>query len=270
MLPQVRAGIAVLLALAIANGAFLYFLPGRAEPDYAWAIALPVSAAFMGAGYLAGTVATGLGTFAARYWRSVRALVPAFCVLGLTLLAATLIDAEQFRWDYFPTWVWTIVYAALPPAAVYFWILQERVAGEQPERDVRLSSLWAPAVLVGVILGVVGLALFAAPDSLLEEWPWDITPLLARVFGGWYLLAATTLIFSAASVRRAHEMPIPFATVATWCLLIVLLPLLYSDTVRTSGIGFWGFVGIHAIVLAGCTFAVVRSAALMRVDGARL
>ena len=50
ILPSSRVGAVVVLVLAIANGAFLYLVPSRAEPDYAWPIAPPVSAAFMGAG----------------------------------------------------------------------------------------------------------------------------------------------------------------------------------------------------------------------------
>jgi hypothetical protein len=270
VLPLVRAGTAVLFVLAVANGAFLYFFPSMAEPDYAWAIALPVSAAFIGAGYLAGALGTGIGIFKARYWRSVRALVPGFFLLTATLFVATLIESEQFRWDYFPTWMWTVVYAVAPFAAVYLWNLQERVPGEQPERDSRLPSLWVPAGLLGVLLGIASVVLFAAPDSVLEEWPWEITPLLARVFGSWYLLAAVILIVSAASVRKAHEIPIPLATVAAWSLLTLLLPLLHPDAVDTDGAGFWLWLGLHAAVLASCVFAVVRSATLMRADGARL
>ena len=41
-----RAGIAVLLGLAILNAGFLYFLPARAATGYAWPIRPPISAAF--------------------------------------------------------------------------------------------------------------------------------------------------------------------------------------------------------------------------------
>lgn len=270
MLPLVRGGIAVLLALAIANGVFLYFFPSRAEPDYAWAIALPVSAAFLGAGYLAGTVATGFGVFAARYWRSVRLIVPAFCVLGLALFAATMIDADQFRWDYAPTWGWTLVYASLPVMLAFAWIRQERLASPGPQRDARLAAIWPLSRALGAILAFLGIALFVAPDALLERWPWDITPLLARVFGGWYLLAACILLFSPLSVRRAHEIPLAYATIAAWCLLILILPLLYSDTVRSDETGFWALIALHLVVLGGCGFAIVRSVGVMRAEGERL
>jgi len=183
MLPLTRAGIGLLLVLAVLNGAFLFFVPARAEADYAWAIMPPVNAAFMGAGYLAGVLATGLAVFGARCWRSVRSLVPAFCVLGVTLLAATLIHADKFRWDYAPTWGWTAVYASIPPLTIYFWFSQNRVARDEPpaDPDPRLGPLPNLLFGVGLVLLVVAAALFAAPEGLLGDWPWSLTPLLARV-----------------------------------------------------------------------------------------
>jgi hypothetical protein len=72
-----RAGISVLLVLAAANGVFLYCFPGLADSDYAWPIKLPVNAAFIGAGFLAGTLATGLVLATAARWRMFSTLPPA-------------------------------------------------------------------------------------------------------------------------------------------------------------------------------------------------
>src|SRR5215210_7337782 len=144
MLPPVRVGIGVLFVLAVANGGFLYLFPSQAGTDYAWAIAPAASAAFMGAGYLAGAVGTGLA-LGAKGWESVRAL-------GLASFAATLIHSEKFRWDYVPTWLWTVVYASLPLGAVALMLLQRRVApAESAERDPRLRRL-SPALLTGGVL----------------------------------------------------------------------------------------------------------------------
>jgi hypothetical protein len=104
-LPLSRVLVFVLFVLAIANGVFLYFLPWLAEEWYAWPITPSVNAAAMGAGYLAGTFATGLATFRVRYWRSVRVLIGPFAVLGLSLFIATLLHADRFRWAYPLTWV---------------------------------------------------------------------------------------------------------------------------------------------------------------------
>ena len=84
-----RVGVFSLLVLAAANGLFLYLVPGRAELDYAWAIGPPINAAFIGAGFLAGCVATALVVFRARSWRSLRILPLPLGVLATTLLGAT-------------------------------------------------------------------------------------------------------------------------------------------------------------------------------------
>ena len=84
VLPLTRAGVWVLLVLAAANGLFLYFVPARADTDYAWSIKPAVNAAFIGAGFLAGTLATGLVLAFATRWRSFSLLPPALWVLATT------------------------------------------------------------------------------------------------------------------------------------------------------------------------------------------
>jgi len=272
MQPSTRTGIGVLLVLAVLNGGFLFFVPAQAEADYAWAIKPPVNAAFMGAGYLAGVLAAGLGVFAASHWSSVRSLVPAFALLGAMMLAATLIHADKFRWDYVPTWGWTFVYAAILPAALFFWLSERRAARDESsaERDPALRMIALLLVATGLLLLVVAVALFIAPAGLLDEWPWPVTPLLARVFAGWYALAAVALVLVGFTVRRAHEPLVPCLTVACWSLLLLALPLLYSESVDTEAALFIPFLALHALTAAVCTVASVRAVSLMREADERL
>ena len=173
-----RAGVGLLLLLAVANGVFLYLLPAHAEARYAWAIAPPINAAFMGAGYLAGTVATALVVFATRSWRSLRVLPLPLVVLSVGLLAATLMHADRFRWDYPLTWVWTGVYARVPLVVAALWLRQERVAPAAPAGASVPAPPAAPLRRDRRALVAGSLALFAAPGSLAELWPWPLTDLL--------------------------------------------------------------------------------------------
>ena len=75
-----------------------------------------MNAAFIGAGFLAGTLATGLVLWKATRWRSFSLLPPALWVLATTLFVATLIHEDRFKWDYAPTWVWAFVYGFVPLA----------------------------------------------------------------------------------------------------------------------------------------------------------
>ena len=258
LLGLTRLGVVGLLALAVVNGLFLYLVPGRAEFDYAWSIKPPINAAFFGAGYLAGTVATALVVFRARSWRSLRILPLPLAVLSVTLLAATAIHEDRFFWDYAPTWIWTAVYVTVPLLVLGFWLVQERAAGPAPTADPRLDALRARSAVLGAVLSAGGLALFAAPVAMADVWPWPLTPLLARVVAGWYLLTGCALVVAAVSLRRCHEVPIPYATLLTWSALLLALPALHAGDLadgRTAALVIWLVVQVALLALAASALA---------------
>jgi hypothetical protein len=243
-----RAGVWVLLVLAAANGVFLYVLPGRADTDYAWSIRPPASAAFIGAGFLAGTVATGLVLASARRWRTFATLPPALWVLATTLLAATIIHADRFRWSYPPTWVWALVYGGVPLAVPVLVIRQRRVAVGAPPADPRLLPLRALSAATGAALLAGAITLFVAPATVGRHWPWTLTPLMGRAVAAWYGLFGTALLSCAASLRRPAEAIIPYATLGAWSVLLLALPLLHAGDV--SGAGWWIAVMLALLALA--------------------
>ncbi|HEY6692656.1 MAG TPA: hypothetical protein VI006_07400 [Solirubrobacteraceae bacterium] len=247
-----RAGIWVLLVLAAANGLFLYLLPGRADTDYAWAIKPPVNAAFIGAGFLAGTLATALVLATATRWRTFSTLPPALWVLASTLLAATIIHQDRFKWDYPPTWVWALVYAGVPLAVPLLVARQRRVADAEPRADPRLRAVRILSAIAGVPLLAGAVALFLAPVALGQHWLWPLTPLLARAVAAWYGLFATMLISCAVGLRRPAEAIIPYATLAAWSVLLLALPLLHPDDV--SGGGLW--IALMLVLLGLSAFAL--------------
>jgi hypothetical protein len=255
ILPLVRHSVWALLVLAGANGVYLYLLPGQAAAHYAWPVRPPATAAFMGAGYLAGLVAAYLAIFRVRHWRSVYALTPAFICLSVLLLAATLMHAARFKWGFALTWIWTAVYATIPIAAALLWRMQSRASRDDPARDPRTRTLRGISMAAGASLTAVALVLFVAPDAVLARWPWTLTDLTGRVLGGWYALSGTMLLTMGVGLRRWHETVVPLATVGTWTALILLLPALYGE-IDTGGGPFWVWFLLHAALLALCIGAL--------------
>jgi hypothetical protein len=247
-----RAGIWVLAILAAANGLWLYFFPGLADTDYAWSIKPPVNAAFIGAGFLAGTLATGLVLATATRWRTFATLPIALWVLASTLLLATIIHNDRFKWDYPPTWVWTFVYGGVPLAIPFLVARQRGVADEQPQADPRLNLVRALSAIAGVVLLAGAIALYVAPVDLGKHWPWPLTPLLARAVAAWYALFGTMLLSCAVGLRRPAEAIIPYATLACWCVLLLSLPLLHPDDVSGAGI----YVAGMLVLLGLCAYAL--------------
>jgi hypothetical protein len=263
ILPSTRVGVWILFVLALANGVFLYFVPGRAETDYAWSILPAVNAAFIGAGFLAGTLATGLVLFAATRWRTLHTLPPALWVLATTLLIATLVHNDRFKFDYAPTWLWTVVYAGVPFALPVLVVLQQRVAEPEPPADPGLRLVRILSAVFGGLLIVGAAALFIAPVGVGEDWVWALTPLLGRATAAWYAMVGTMLVASAIGMRRATEAVIPYSTLAAWCLLLLALPLLHPDDV--SGAGWW--VAMMLVLLALAVLALARSLPRLRDEG---
>jgi hypothetical protein len=265
-----RAGVVVLLVLAVANGAFLYLLPAHAQTDYAWRVAPAVNAAFLGAGYLAGTLATALVVFATRWWRSLRVLALPLVVLSVLLLAATLLHADRFRWDYPPTWLWTAVYAVVPFGVAELWRRQERTAPPAPSPHPGLRGLRLASGALGGLLLAASLALFLVPATLLEFWPWPLTPLLARAVASWYALIATALLVCARSLRRPSEAIIPYATLLAWCSLLLLLPVLHTDDFAATDVKVGTWLAVQAALSAVGIYALLTCVPLARASTERL
>jgi hypothetical protein len=259
LLALTRAGIWVLFILALANGAFLYLAPSLADTDYAWSIKPPVSAAFIGAGFLAGTLVTGLVLGATKRWRSLQTLPPALWVLATSLLVATIVHHAKFRFDYPPTWVWVLVYAGVPIAVPILVYRQRRAAEPRPAADPALRPTRAISAVLGVILLAFAIALYAAPVAVGKHWPWLLTPLLGRVVAAWYALFGTMLVSCAAGLRHASEAVLPYATLAAWCLLLLALPLQHSADVHTSGTAFWLWTAAMVVLLALAVHALSRA-----------
>jgi hypothetical protein len=248
-----RAGVGVLLCLAILNAGFLYFLPARAATSYAWAIRPPISAAFLGAGYLAGVVATALAVLVARRWRSIQPLAVALVTLSVGLLAATLLHTDRFRWGYPPTWAWTAVYS-LAPIGVVILARRQRANTIRPSTaDPRLRLLRGLSLAFGAVMLAGAIALFAFPADLARHWPWPLTPLLAQAIAAWIAMIGAALLWCAYDLRRAHEALIPYATLGAWCLALLALPALHAGEVTRTGAPLLTYLGaLIALTVLAC------------------
>ncbi len=177
------------------------------------------------------------------------------------LLAATLIHADRFRWDYPATWLWTAVYACLPVAAYVLWVRQLKVAGSAAQRGRLRSSLRILSLGVGAVLLVMAAMLFVAPEPVLDEWPWPITPLLSRVFAGWYALGGVALVYSALTLGRPRDGIIVYATVSAWATLSLILPITHQDDMRTEAAGYWIWIVLFIGSALVCGWALVQALA---------
>jgi hypothetical protein len=182
---------AVLVFLA---GLQLFVFTGLTSTFFAWTIANPLAAAFLGAAYWASIAIEAL---AARQplWANARIAVPAVLVFTVLTLSATLTHLGQFHLGSsyavgtrIVTVAWIAIYALVPILMLIALAAQARTPGMDPPRSIVLPA-WICVVLAGkaTVLLSLGVALFTAPQQTAPIWPWKLAPLVAQATGAWLI-----------------------------------------------------------------------------------
>jgi hypothetical protein len=180
-------------------GVPLFLLATQTETYFAWTIAVPLTAVFLGANYWASAL---LALLASREttWAEGRVSVSVALVFAPLVTAATFIHIDQFDLDSVIGWVWVIAYGVYPPMLVLFLARQLRAAGVDPPRIAPLPT-WLRAILGvhAVVMIPFAVALFIAPSSVGDLWPWPLSPLTGRMVAAW------TLAFGVLAAHQLRE-----------------------------------------------------------------
>jgi len=240
--------------LVLAAGLDLTLLTEQTATSFAWTIQSFMTAAFLGAGYLASFI---LEFFAYREktWTNARVAVPAVFLFTTLTLVATLLHLDKFHL-FSPiasaavaAYLWLAIYIAVPIAMLILLIHQIRLKGLTPERKATLN-IWMRLVLAaqGIIMLVSGITLFLSPSTASVFWPWALTALTSRAIGAWligigvialhmtwendhqrnriaYISYAVLGILQAASlVRYAGEYN--WSTASSWIYLFIVISII--------------------------------------------
>ena len=197
------AGFLVLLA-----GSTLFILTEKTESFFAWTIDLPLTAAFLGAGYWSSVAFEWLAA-RERAWIYARIAVPSVFVFTTLTLIATLIHLELFHLgSSFPfraqaiAWAWIAIYASVPVAMAWLWATQSRAPGRDPAPTALLPrAIRTMLVFHATAMLPLGAYLFLLPERALSLWPWALTPLTGRAVGAWVFSVGVT----AAQAAREND-----------------------------------------------------------------
>jgi hypothetical protein len=255
VLPGMRALLVAFAGLTLLAVLSLYVGSSATDRFFAWTIDPPLSAAFLGAGYAAGT---GLVLLSLRtaVWSHARVPVVTIFVFTLVTLVATVLHLDRFHLQedqaglpLAAAWLWIAVYVLVPPAIAVLWWAQERAPGHGPPEHVPLAP-WLVALLAaqGTVMTVVAIALFVAPSSAAALWPWPLSPLIARMVAAWLLAfgVAAGLAIRARDLGRMRAAAIAYAVFGVLELVALLR---YPDVVAWGSPAAWGYLAVLAAVL---------------------
>lgn len=242
-----RAFLYVAVALTFFAGTQLSILSEHADKYFAWDIAVPMTAVFIGASFWAASVLL-LWASRQREWVRARVPVPAVFVVATMLMVATVEHIEQF--DSILGFVWIEVYAVVPPIAVVLAVQQLSVPGtDAPATEPLPGWLRLTLGLEALAMLAIGITLYAAPDALDQAWPWGLTPLTSKAVGTWLAGIATIAGYVALRNDRADMTGAALSYIVLGALLLLGVAR-FPDDIDFSLVGSWVFVAFAASSLA--------------------
>jgi len=228
-----------------AIGIPLVLLTTETARYFAWTIEPPMTGGFLGANYWASAL---LALLAAReiLWANGRVSISVALAFAPLTTVATLLHLDLFHLDTFFGWFWVIAYTIYPIQLAIFLRKQLLTQGGDPPKE-RPVPAWVRSILAvhAALLIPLGIALFLAPKSVANLWPWPIPPLSAQVIAAWVLafgvLAGHSLIENEWARVRAGMLGYPFLG-----LMQVVMLIRFGDVIDFGDPSAWIYVGVIA------------------------
>jgi hypothetical protein len=261
LLPGTRVLLGAFSSLTVLAFVALFILAENTESTFAWTIQPPLTAAFLGSGYAAGTV---LVLLSLREWAWANVRIPFLTIFVFVVftLVATLMHVNKMHFDddfggldmlaKGAAWFWLAVYVVVPVAMLVLLVRQERAPGDDPPaRHPVPTALRVPLAVESVALLVVGALLFIDPTTATTVWPWPLTPFTARVVAAW-LLAFGLATALAALMGDLHRLRTATIAYTVFGVLILVCVLRFAATVTWDRPVAWLFVALDvAVILTG-------------------
>ena len=173
----------------------LYFWPGSTKSYFAWEIHPDMTPMIMGAGYIAGAYFFARVVMEQRFHRVHVGFLP---VTSFTIFMAiaSFSHLDRFITENAAFWIWMGLYVTTPILVpVAWWVNRRTDPGTPEEGESRLPPAVRHALLAaGAIQTLVALFLLLSPSTMIDVWPWMLTPLTAQTLGGWFALPGVTAI----------------------------------------------------------------------------
>jgi hypothetical protein len=243
-------GVAIVPFLVVAFG-LLYFFPDDTRHWFAWDVQPTITPLIMGAGYIAGAY---FFVRVARETRWHRVHVGFLPVTAFTLFMAigTFNHLDRFATAHVAFWIWVGLYVVTPVLVPLAWWRNRATDPGTPEPgEPPLPAVVRPLLLtVGAAQTAVALVLLLSPSTMIEHWPWQLTPLTAQTLGGWFALPGVTALMMGHDGRWT-AIRITLESQLIGLALILLGTIRAWDDVDTSNTLAYVFVaGIVALFVA--------------------
>jgi hypothetical protein len=210
----------------------------------------PLNARFVAALYIAGGLGVLLAAFA-RTRADTRIFVIGFGVATALILVLTGLHWSEFTDDALPHRpVWLFDYIVDPIMALAV-VVAARLWPPPPPRRHRLTGFFSGQAL---IFGVAGATLVLIPGPVAAAWPWALPPVLAQLYGCFFLTFAVGAGFAAREDRPVANRNLLLSTLLL-AVLVLLASVLHFDRFKPEPVT-WLWFGAFALGALACLAAL--------------
>ena len=261
-----------LMRVALGVGSFLVFLAGfqlfvlteHTDHWFAWTIALPVTAAFLGAFYWTAIPLAALSA-TRRTWADARVGIPGVLAFLVLTLVTTLLHLGLFHFHdpgrvaRGAAWLWLVIYAGDPLLLLVAWVQQSRTKGVDPPRTGPLPHWYRTGLgAQAAVVLAVGASMFVAPGTAAHLWPWPLTPLTARAISSWLIGLGIVLVSAIRENDWRRLRPATMAYVTLGVLGLVAIAR-YPSAIDWSRPVAWIYAAMGVAVLATGAIGVLAA-----------
>lgn len=253
--PFTRIVAAVVVPFLVLAFLILYFFPHLSGPRFAWEIQPPMTAMFMGAGYIGGSWLF-INAFFGRRWHRVAPGFLPVTTFTVAMLLATVLHWDVFEPSHVPFILWLGLYVVTPFLVPLVWLLNRSADTGAPEENdlvVPAMARWSLGAL-GVILLGFAVGGFVRPAWLIDLWQWTLSPLTARIMSGWLALMGVGGIVISTDARWS-AWKVGLQSIGLWHLLVIVAAFIRRDDFA-NGLVNWYLVSVF-VVLAGMVLLYV-------------
>ncbi len=251
VLPETRWLSAFIVPFLFVAFVMLYLFPGRTDRLFAWTIRPDMTPLIMGAGYISGSYFF-VQAFRARRWHTVHLGFLPITAFTIFMAIATFMHLDRFHHGHVSFYAWIGLYIITPILVPLVWYRNSRTDPRTPEPgDVLLSpALRGILGIGGAVQFLIALFLLIFPNTMIDLWPWKLTPLTAQVIGGWFALPSVVAMLMAIDRRWSAIRITLQSQLVGLALMLVAVVRGWGDFDRSNWLT-WVFIGGIAGMFVG-------------------
>lgn len=255
ILPETRLISAIIVPFLVVAFGILYLLPDHTHQLFAWGIQPRMSAMMLGAAYIGGAYFfVRVATNSRWHWVHVGFLpVTTFATL---MGIATILHWDRFNHGSISFFAWVGLYFTTPFVVFLLW-LRNRATDPGPlSHDLLVPGFVRLVIgIVGGLILLTSMILFLQPSFMISYWPWQLTPLTARVMGALFALTGAGELAIALDARWS-AVRIPLQSQMVGIALIGLAMVFSWSTFHQANPLTWVFLAniVFLLVVSPLTY----------------